>query len=483
MPGLRQKTLSGLKWSAFDRVLSQGINFIIALIIARILKPSDYGVVGMLAIFLSLSQVFIDGGFGASIVKKQGRTDADFSTVFYYNILTGFIFYALLFLLAPFISEFYHTPILVPVTRILGLNILINAFGSVQKTRLTIQVDFKTQAKISIIALVISGTAGIFAAIRGYGVWALVFQSLISSFITTFLLWVFIKWRPKFLFSRSSFRELFGFGSKLMLSGLIDSIYSNIYQLVIGKHYSASDLGFYSRANGMAQMPANNANVIIQRVTFPVLSEIQDESARLSWNYRRVLKMSVFMLFPIMTIMIALGDPLIRILLTDKWIPSLPLFQILCISYMFYPVQSLNLNLLKVKGRSDLFLKLEIVKKSLLSIVLIISFPLGIKAICIGAVITSVMALAINSFYTGKILNIGFYRQMKDISPVFLISSIGGLTAYLPSLFFDNVLIRIILGGLAGLIVYIAGSYFLQREELNTIIEIIQKKKILNPEN
>lgn len=473
MTSLKQKTLSGLKWSAIERLFSQGLNFIITLIIARILSPSDYGIIGMLAIFLGISQVFIDAGFASAIIRKQDRSDIDFSTVFFYNIIVSFLFYILLFSSAPFVAGFYKMPILIPVTRIVGLNIVIGAFGTMHRTKLNLAVDFKTQTKISLITLLISGTAGILLALKGIGVWALIIQGLAATIVTTGLLWLFIKWKPSWIFSRSSFRELIGFGFKLMLSGLLDSVYTNIYQMVIGKHYNATDLGYYTRANGIAQMPASVTTGIIQRVTYPILSEIQDDSLRLVNSYRRLLKMSAFIIFPLMALLAALGQPLVRLLLTDKWLPAVPLMQVLCFCYMFYPIHSINLNLLKVKGRSNLFLRLEVIKKLMITVVLIVSFSFGILAICLGTVLTSFLALIINTYYTGQIIQMGLFKQMRDIIPILIISAFAGVAAYLPSVFISLPLLQILAGGIAGITVYLVIAFLIKTEEMKDMVALV----------
>jgi len=277
------------------------------------------------------------------------------------------------------------------------------------------------------------------------------------------------------LFSVSSFKELFGFGFKLMLSGLLDTIYNNIYQLVIGKKYSAVDLGYYTRAMGLVQLPSSNITGIIQRVTFPILSEIQHDSERLKNNYRRLLKMSAFIIFPVMAFLAALGKPLVLFLLTDKWLPVVPLMQVLCLSYMFYPIHAINLNLLQVKGRSDLFLRLEIIKKIMITIVLFASVPFGVLAMCYGTILTSVLALVINTHYTGKLIKHGFIKQMNDLAPYLLISLIAGIAAFLPSLFLSNNLLQLITGGITGSLIFLGFAWLLKMQELREIKTILLK--------
>jgi len=476
MSSLKKRTLSGLKWSAYERIISQGITFIISIIIARILSPSDYGVIGMIAIFIGIANVFIHGGFGSALVRKLGRSDVDFSTAFYYNIAVSLFFYVFLFFCAPLIANFYDTPSLTKITRVVGLNIIIGAFSAMQRTKLVIAVDFKTQAKISLITLSITGTLGITLAYTGFGVWALIIQHLATTFITTVLLLFFIRWKPLWTFSMASFKELFGFGSKIMLSGMLDTIYTNIYQVVIGKKYTATDLGYYSRASGFAQLPSLEITNIFQRVTYPVLSEIQNDLERLAINYRKLLKMSAFVVFPIMTLLVALGEPLIRVLLTEKWMPAVPLMQILCIGHMFAPIHSINLNLLQVKGRSDLFLKLEIVKKIMITAVLLISFSFGITAICIGMAVVSVIALAINTHYTGKLIKLGFWKQMNDLIPVLTLSVLSGALAFLPSLIFSNSYVQLVIGGAVGGTFFFGMAHLLKMDEMKEVTSLIVRR-------
>jgi len=469
MVSLKQKTLGGVKWSAFERFSTQGISFIISIILARILSPSDYGVIGMISIFIAVSTVFTGAGFSAALIRKQDRTEIDFSTVFYYNLSVSILCYLLLFFAAPWIASFYKTPLLTSITRIVGLNIFFGALGTIQITKLTIAIDFKTQAKISLISVFITGAIGILMAYNGFGVWALVFQGLSATIISTSLLWYFVRWKPSLIFSVASFKELFGFCSKLMLSGLLDTIYNNIYQLIIGKKYSASELGYFTRATGLVQLPSSNITGVIQRVTFPILSEIQHDSERLTNTYRRLLKMSAFIIFPIMALLAALGEPLVQLLLTDKWLPVVPILQVLAVSYMFYPIHAINLNLLQVKGHSNIFLRLEIIKKIMITIILFASVPFGIMGICYGMVITSLIALIINTYYTGKIIKYGFFKQMNDLKLSFCISIIVCASAFFLTKYFNSLILQLFFGGLSGVIVLLGGAYLFKMDELKEI--------------
>ncbi len=477
MTSLKQKTATGLKWSSIESFSSQGISFITGVIIARILSPSDYGIIGMILIFTEVSTVFISGGFSAALIRKQNRTELDLSTVFYYNIAVSLFFYFILFVTAPYIAEFYKTPILTMVIRVVGLNMVFGAFGAIQSTILNIAIDFKTQSKITIITLIITGTIGILLAYKGFGVWALVIQRLAFTAISTVLLWFFIGWKPKCAFSYNSFKELFGFGSKLMLSGLLDTIYKNIYQVIIGKKFTSADLGFFTRAKGLAQLPSWNITNVIQRVTFPVLSEMQNDAHLLGNNYRKLLKMSAFIIFPLMMLLCGLSESLIKILLTDKWLPSVPLLQVLCFSFMFYPIHAINLNLLQVKGRSDLFLRLEIIKKTVITIVLFATAPFGVLIMCYGIIFTSVLALIINTYYTGELIKIGFFTQIKDILPVLILSFITGFLAYLPSTILIDSYFQLAVGGLIGSLFFIGATFLFKFSEFQELKNFLFNKK------
>lgn len=476
MSSLKQRTISGLKWGTYERFASYGVTFIVSLIIARILSPADYGIVAMISIFLGICSVLVEGGFGAALIKKQDRTDLDFSTVFFYNIVVSLMFYGLLYAFAPLIARFYEMPLLIKVTRIVGLSIVIGAFGTIHRTKLTIAIDFKTQTKISLITLLVSGALGIAMAYRGFGVWALVYQGLVAVLISTILLWYFVRWRPLSELSGESFRELFGFGSKIMLAGLLNTIYDNIYAMVIGKKFTASDLGYFARADSFAKLPSLNISMVIQKVTFPVLSEIQNDIPRLASSYRQLLKMTAFIVFPVMVLLAALGRPLIELLLTEKWLPAVPLMQTLSFGLMFFPIHAINLNLLQVIGRSDLFLRLEIIKKVMITALLFITTGFGIIYICLGIVLSSLIALIINTHYTGKFINVGLIRQLMDIIPMLVISVVSGAVAFLPTILFPNLIVQLLCGTIFGVTAYWGLSKIFGIEQLDEIMKLIKNK-------
>jgi O-antigen/teichoic acid export membrane protein len=473
---IKQQTKSGILWSFVERFSVQGVQFLIMIVMARLLSPNDYGIIGMLAIFLAISQSLIDSGFSQALIRKQNRTEIDNSTVFYFNIAVGALLYAILFFVAPYVSDFYKEPILTSVMRWVSVVVFINSLIVVQRAQLTANIDFKTQAQASLFAAIISGTIGIALAYKGYGVWALVYQQIINAVINAFVLWIKSAWRPIFAYSWTSFTSLFSFGSKLLISGLLDTIYKNIYGLVIGKVYSASSLGHYTRAAHFAEYPSSNITSVISRVTFPILCKIQDEEDRLRDVYRRFIKLFAYVVFPLMVGLSAVSVPFIRLVIGPQWAFCATLLQIICFNMMWYPIHAINLNLLQVKGRSDLFLKLEIIKKIIGVIIICVTIPLGVEAMCYGGIVCSILCLAVNTFYTGKLIQVGFFMQMRDLFPTLLLScSMFALIRTL-SLFISNDFYQLIIGVLVGAIYYILISKILKFPELSEILNIFAKK-------
>lgn len=473
---LKQKATKGVLWSAIERFSVQGVQFFIMIIMARLLTPADYGLIGMLSIFLAISQSLIDSGFSQALIRKQDRTEIDNSTVFYFNIVVSVILYIILFASAPFIADFYNIPELCIITRVVSISIVINSLTIVQRTILIIRIDFKTQAKVSFISTIASGIIGIYLAHSGHGVWALVYQTLINSISAALMFWIMSKWRPNQQFSWKSFHELFSFGSKLMISALIEIIYQNINPIIIGKFFSASDLGYYTRAHHFSTFPSSNITGILQRVSYPILSEIQNDMNRISTIYRKFLKLSAFIIFPLMVGLSAIAYPLINLIIGEKWIFCAELLQIVCFSMMWYPIHAINLNLLQVKGRSDLFLRLEIIKKIACILIICISVPFGIVALCYGGVISSIICLIINTYYTGKFINVGFIKQMHDLLPTLSLSIFMFITVLYTTHLVSNPLLQLLLGIIIGGVIFIGGSYILKFSELKEVLSIIKKK-------
>lgn len=451
---LKRATTHGLFWSFFERIGQQGIQFIIGIILARLLLPEQFGLIAMLTIFMAVAQSFVDSGFGLALIQKQDANHLDECSIFYFNILVGFLVAGVLFLSAPWIAAFYQIPLLTPLARALSLNLVINAFGVVHTILLTKRIDFKAQMKVSVIATVLSGSIGVTMAYQGYGVWSLVAQSIGSNLFRTILLWFFLPWRPSWIFSWVSLRSMFSFGSKLLFSGLLDTIYNNLYFIVIGKMFSAADLGYYTRAQQTQQLPVANLSSTVGRVTFPVFSSMQDDKARLKRGTRKALATLAMVNFPLMIGLAIVAKPLVIVLLTDKWLPCVPYLQLLCVVGMLYPLHVINLNVLVAQGRSDLFFRLEILKKILVTIAIGLTWRWGITAMIYGQIATSIAAYYMNSYYTEKLLSYSVAEQLKDFLPILGLASLMGcgvfLVGYLPlktnmALLFSQVSIGIVL--------------------------------------
>ncbi len=428
---LKEKTVSGLVWSFIDTFAGQGIQFIVGIILARILSPREFGLIGMITIFIAVSQSFIDSGFGNALIRKKDCSQDDYSTIFFFNLTTGTILFIILFLSGPAIGNFFKEPELIIIVQVFGLVLVIDSLSLIQRTILTKDINFKLQARISIIASLGSGAISIVMAYRGLGIWSLVAQRLSRQTFNSVFLWVWNGWKPTFTFSVRSFHELFGFGSKLLLSGLIDTFYNNIYYLAIGKFFSASELGYYARADQFKSLPSKNLNSIIGRVTYPILSSIQDDLPRLRNNYQKLIRSTMFLTFILMLLMAAVAKPLVLTLVGEKWLPCVIYLQMLCFVGMFYPLHALNLNMLQVQGRSDLFLKLEVIKKILAIPIVIGGIFLGIKMMIIGMMVNTLIAYYLNSFWSGRMIGYSFRQQLKDILPGFTLALFSSIVVFL----------------------------------------------------
>lgn len=476
---LKQKTFKGVIWSAIERFSTQGVQFLFGILLARLLTPNDYGMIAMLAIFMAVSQTFIDSGFGNALIRKPDRNEADKATVFFFNIFMAAACYGVIFLAAPFIAQFYGMPQLTDILRILAINLIIQSFGSIQRLNLTIDLNFKTLAKISLSGAVVGGTAGLICAYNGLGVWSLVVQQMGTISFRVILFWTLVHWRPKCFFNKTSFKNMFGFGSKLLASGLLNTLYNNIYDLIIGKVFAAATLGNYSRATHFADFPSSNITGIFQRVTFPVLSKIQDDKEKLRTGYLKFLDIATLVVFPLMVGLAALSKPFILLVLSDKWVDAILILQIICIAKMWYPVHAINLNILQVLGRSDLFLKLEIIKKIVGITILCITLPHGIIAMCFGQWASTCIGLVINTYYSGKFLNAGFFIQLKMYIPTLLNSLVMGaicmsVTNLLPE---KDYALQLGAGIAVGAIYYAASNWIFNRNTVKELLKLLNRKQ------
>lgn len=473
---LKKDTTKGVFWSLIERFGTQGVQFLVMLVMARLLSPNDYGVVGLLVVFVSIAQAFVDGGFSQALIRKKDRTEIDNSTVFYFNIVVSVVIYLIFYLFAPYVSVFYNMPTLTPFMRVICLSIIINAFGVVQRALFNANIDFKAQAKASLIAIVISGAIGISLALRGFGPWALVWQQLSNLIVNTLFLWIYSEWRPLLAYSWKSFNELFSFGSKLLATSLLNAIYNNIQTIVIGKLYSAKSLGLYSRAAHFADLPSQQFTSVFMRVTFPVLCKVQDDMERLTSVYRRMLRVSAYIVFPLLIGMAAVAHPMIEVFIGKQWIECAYMLQIICFAEMWYPIHAINLDILQVSGRSDLFLKIEIYKKIVSLSLLALSAPFGIIAMCYSNLLSSLICLYINTYYSSKILGISLLSQLKDLFPTITLAIVMFAIVQIIIFFIPNVFVQLIVGIIVGVVVYVSLSYILRFQEFNELVSLRKKR-------
>lgn len=434
---LKQKTVSGLLWSFIDNIASQGITFLVGLILARLLEPKEFGLIGMITVFIAISSSFINSGFGSALIRKQDCTEKDFSTVFYFNLAMGLLFFCILFFTAPAISHFFDEPQLKLIVRILGIVLIIDSLSIIQRTILIKRIDFKLQTKISTISSLFSGIIALTMAFKGFGVWSLVAKQIGQQLMNSLLLWIWNRWRPLLVFSIESFLQLFYFGYKLMISGIIDTLYRNIYYIIIGKYFSARELGFYSRADQFQSLPSSNLQSVIGRVSYPVLATLQEDIPKLKEAYKKLIKSTMLISFILMLGMAAVARPMVLSLIGLKWEPCIIYIQMLCFVGMFYPLHALNLNMLQVQGRSDLFLRLEIIKKILAIPIIIIGIMWGIKAMIIGMMVNTLVAFYLNSYWSGSFIGYPFGAQIKDIFPSLLLAITISIIVFLEGWFFS----------------------------------------------
>ena len=472
---LKKQTKTGICWTFFNQFSNYGMQFVIGIIMARLLSPQDYGITALPAVFISLATVFVDSGFGNALIRKPTITEKDLATAFYYSFIIGCVCYAILFTLSPYIANFYNTPILKDLMRVTAITFLWSPLGTPQRIILNRNLDFKTPTKISIVTRLGAGVIGVTFAYCGYGLWALVISSLFSSIASVVLNWIVVRWIPRAGWSKDSFRYLWGYGNKLLASSLLDTAYKNVTPVIIGKCYTPAELGVYNRALGYANLPSQNITQTVRSVTFPVLSKMQDNDEMLAHSYRRMLRTLCFIVFPMMMILAGLARPLVLVMLTSKWESCIIYLQILCFSQMWYPVDAINLNLLQVKGRSDLFLRLEIIKKIIGFIIMAVSLTMGILAFCYGCIVYSLFEIMIDTHYTGKMINVGLFRQFRDILPTILLSffvfgSLLGIVNVITNLYY-----QIILGFIVALAIYLGCAFFFKFQELKDVKYMLKR--------
>ncbi|WP_455962130.1 lipopolysaccharide biosynthesis protein [Bacteroides bouchesdurhonensis] len=438
---LKEKAFIGVSWSVIEKFSVQGTNFLLQIILARLLMPADFGLIAIILVFIQISQVIIDSGFASALIQKKKCIEEDYTTVFYCNLIISLVIYFILFFTAPLIAKIYNEVELISLLRVISVSLLFNALSIVQRTKLVKNVDFKSISIYSFLSSVSSGGISIVAAYSGAGVWALVLQVLLNSLFLFLLFWIKTKWIPSFSFSIRSFNSLFKFGSNLLLTNLLNTLYRNLYSMIIGKKYNSADLGCYSRADQFAMFPSNNLSLIILRVAYPVLSRIQDDDKRLRGAYVELLKYSSFIIFPLMLGLAAVAEPFIIAILTEKWIFVVPLLQILCFDWMFDHMSAINLNVLYVKNHTGWALNIEIIKKIIAILILIITIPFGVVVMCWGRVLYSIFAVIINGYFTNKLIGLSLFSQILDILPYFVGSlCMAGLVLVINTLDFSPII-------------------------------------------
>ena len=473
---LKDKTVKGLGWSALDNAARYGMQFAVGIVLARLLSPDDYGLLGLVGIVTVLCTALVNGGFTTALIRKKDVTDDDYNTVFICNLAMSVLLYGVTFLCAPLIASFFEREELIPLVRVSSLGLIIGALGMVQQTRLTKRIDFKTQTKITLVASAVSGVVGIGMALAGFGVWALVGQQLTSQIISTVLLYIYNRWLPCLRFSIESFHELFGFGWKMMVSILLDAVWKELYQVVVGKFYNPATLGQYTRAKHYAQLFSQNLTAVMERVTYPVLSSIQDEKERMVSAYRRMIRTSMFITTVALFSLGAVSEPLIYCMIGPKWHEASTYLPLICITYSLYPLHAINLNMLQVQGRSDLFLGLEVIKKIIILVPLFIGAFVGIMPMLWANLAVGIIAYFLNSHYSGRLLGYSSWMQLRDIAPSYALAIAIALSVwflkYLPLSYWIVLPMQIVIGAT----VFFTLCLLFKMNEYKEIMHILRRK-------
>lgn len=471
---LKKKSIKGVLWSFIESISLKLIQFILNVVMARLLLPEDYGIIAIILVFITISQIFIDGGVATALIQEKNKTERDYSTVFSFNIVVSILCYLIIYGTAPFISKFYNTDITLYL-RIQSIGIIIYSFSAIHRVRMTVDVNFKSIAKVTLISAIISGIVGIILAYNGFGVWALISQYLTSAIMTTVLFTVLQRWKPICLFDLSSFKRLFSFGARLLGANIIDRIYMNMYPILIGKFYTSSQLGYFSRAEQFSALPSTTCSDVFMRVTYPIMSTINEET-ELVKVYRKFISLSSYIIFPIILAVILLAKPIVLILLTEKWKEIIPLVQILCFGTILDHISAINRNMLYVKGRADLALRLEVIKKITAIFILFVSLPFGLIGLCAGKALYGLLAMLLNSAYTKKLINVSIMEQIKDFSPSLIMGIIGVLIAAIPIYSFNNIYMQLLGGSLIFVVSYILLSIITKDKSYKEVVQIIRNK-------
>lgn len=469
--------LKNMVWRFAERCGAQGVAFIVQIILARLLAPEVYGTIALVTVFTTILQVFVDSGLGNALIQKKDADDLDFSSVFYFNIVVCCLLYILMVILAPMIAAFYNNEELIPVIRVLSLTLIISGVKNVQQAYVSRTMQFKRFFFATLGGTIGAAVIGIIMAYMNFGVWALVTQQIFNATVDTIILWITVRWRPKRCFSFSRLKELLGFGWKLLVSALIDTIYTNIRQLVIGKLYTANDLAQYNRGRQFPFFFITNINSSIDSVLLPSMSAEQDNKIRVKAMTRRAISVSTYIMAPLMMGLAFIGEPLVRLLLTDKWLPCVFFMRIFCITFMFYPIHTANLNAIKAMGRSDLFLQLEIMKKVVGIIALLSTIWISVEAMAYSMLVVSVLSQIINAWPNKRLLNYGYLEQLKDILPSITLATIMGVCIQLVSKLHINDGLVLVVQIIMGMVIYITGSSLFKIKSYEYLLGFIRHKR------
>lgn len=467
------KVASNFLWRFAERCGAQIVSFVVSIILARILVPEDYGTVALVTVFTTILQVFVDSGLGTALIQKKDADDLDFSSVFFFNFVVCIILYGGLFVASPFIARFYGNDNLTSVIRVIGLTIVVSGVKGIQQSYVSRNMMFKRFFFSTLGGTIFSAILGIGMAYAGAGVWALVAQQLSNTIIDTAILWITVKWRPRLQFSWIRLKGLLSYGWKLLVSSLLDTVYNNLRSLIIGKIYTSSDLAFYNQGDKFPNVIVTNINTSIDSVLLPTMSSVQDDRKRVKEMTRRAMKTSVYIMAPLMMGLAFCATPIVRLVLTDKWLPCVPFLQVFCITYMFWPVHTANLNAIKALGRSDLFLKLEIVKKIVGMIALFATMNISVKAMAYSLLVVSVLGQIINSWPNRKLLNYGYLEQLKDILPGIIIAVCMGACVYCVHFIGLSDILTLCIQIPLGMVIYILLSKILKMESYQYLSGIL----------
>ena len=474
---LKKKTKKGLYWKFAEKFSEQGIQFIVGIFMARMLSPSDYGITALPAVFMMVAGILVNSGFKDALIRKPDLKDEDLSTAYLYSAGVGLFCYLVLFFASPWIADFYDTPVLKPLMRVTALNFLYGPIGTPQMILLKRDLNFKLIAKITVAIKILTGIMGIVFALIGWGLWALVIPGLIGGVITQIILVMKVRWKPSWKWSKESFKYLWNFGNKTLASSLINTIYGNITPIIVGKFYSKAQLGAYARATHYSSLPSTYVYSVVREVSFPVLSKMQNDTEKLIGNYSRMIRLSAFVCFPMMVAMSALARPLIILLVTEKWESCIILLQLICFSKMWYPIHALNLNILLAVGRTDLSLKLEIVKKIVSLVFMCCFLPFGLVAFCAAGIFANMIHLFINTWYTGKLYGYGFKKQIIDLLPTLGLCTAMYLAIIGVNYFVDNLWLQMLIGTVLGIGIYLGCSILFKLSEWEDAKYFINIKK------